>query len=74
MSSRVSALNANGSALLRENRYADAEGAYRAALQACEAQDLVNSCRELPRILTNLGRYQDSKHLHFHINSGEPLR
>ena len=25
-------------------------------------------------ILTNLGRYQDSKHLHFHINSGEPLR
>jgi histidine triad (HIT) family protein len=26
------------------------------------------------RILTNLGRYQDSKHLHFHVNSGEPLR
>jgi len=26
------------------------------------------------RVLTNLGRYQDSKHLHFHINSGEPLR
>jgi histidine triad (HIT) family protein len=26
------------------------------------------------RILTNLGRYQDSKHLHFHINYGEPLR
>ena len=25
------------------------------------------------RILTNLGKYQDSKHLHFHINSGEPL-
>ncbi len=24
------------------------------------------------RILTNLGRYQDSKHLHFHVNSGEP--
>lgn len=24
------------------------------------------------RILTNLGTYQDSKHLHFHINSGEP--
>ncbi len=23
------------------------------------------------RILTNLGHYQDSKHLHFHINSGE---
>ena len=26
------------------------------------------------RILTNLGRYQDSKHLHFHVNSGDPLR
>lgn len=26
------------------------------------------------RVLTNLGKYQDSKHLHFHINSGEPLR
>lgn len=23
------------------------------------------------RILTNLGAYQDSKHLHFHINSGD---
>ena len=26
------------------------------------------------RILTNLGKYQDSKHLHFHISSGEPLK
>jgi histidine triad (HIT) family protein len=26
------------------------------------------------RVLTNLGRYQDSKHLHFHVNAGEPLR
>jgi histidine triad (HIT) family protein len=26
------------------------------------------------RVLTNLGRDQDSKHLHFHVNSGEPLR
>lgn len=25
------------------------------------------------RILTNLGEYQDSKHLHFHIAFGEPL-
>jgi histidine triad (HIT) family protein len=24
------------------------------------------------RVLTNLGEYQDSKHLHFHINSGQP--
>lgn len=26
------------------------------------------------RILTNLGSYQDSKHLHFHIGSGQSLR
>ena len=26
------------------------------------------------RVLTNLGEYQDSEHLHFHVNSGEPLR
>lgn len=26
------------------------------------------------RVLTNLGDYQDSKHLHFHINSGEQLQ
>jgi histidine triad (HIT) family protein len=26
------------------------------------------------RVLTNLGRYQDSKHLHFHVNSGVPIR
>lgn len=26
------------------------------------------------RVLTNLGEYQDSKHLHWHIASGEPLR
>ena len=25
------------------------------------------------RVLTNLGEYQDSKHLHWHINSGEPF-
>ncbi|MGH7783388.1 MAG: HIT domain-containing protein [Candidatus Binatia bacterium] len=25
------------------------------------------------RVLTNLGDYQDSKHLHFHINSGDQL-
>ncbi|MET7403665.1 HIT domain-containing protein [Dactylosporangium sp. NPDC005572] len=24
------------------------------------------------RVLTNLGRYQDSKHLHFHVCSGAP--
>lgn len=26
------------------------------------------------RVLTNLGSYQDSKHLHFHVNAGEPLQ
>jgi histidine triad (HIT) family protein len=26
------------------------------------------------RVLTNLGDYQDSKHLHFHVNSGRSLR
>lgn len=25
------------------------------------------------RVITNLGRYQDSKHLHFHVVSGERL-
>lgn len=26
------------------------------------------------RVLTNLGKYQDSKHLHWHVAFGEPLR
>ncbi len=26
------------------------------------------------RVLTNLGDYQDSKHLHFHVNSGKKKR
>jgi histidine triad (HIT) family protein len=26
------------------------------------------------RVLTNLGSYQDSKHLHFHVAHGNPLR
>ena len=25
------------------------------------------------RVLTNLGEYQDSKHLHWHVNSGDPM-
>jgi histidine triad (HIT) family protein len=25
------------------------------------------------RVLTNLGEYQESKHLHFHVNSGDPI-
>src|SRR6185436_17155981 len=26
------------------------------------------------RVLTNLGQYQDSKHLHWHVSAGDPLR
>lgn len=26
------------------------------------------------RVLTNLGEYQDSKHLHFHVYSGEKIK
>lgn len=26
------------------------------------------------RVITNLGRYQESKHLHFHVCSGEKIR
>ncbi len=26
------------------------------------------------KVITNIGDYQDSKHLHFHIVSGKPLR
>ena len=26
------------------------------------------------RVVSNLGRYQDSKHLHWHVGSGQPLR
>ena len=26
------------------------------------------------RVLSNLGKYQDSKHLHWHVAFGEPLR
>ena len=26
------------------------------------------------RVLTNLGNYQDSKHLHFHVYSGKAIR
>jgi len=26
------------------------------------------------RVVTNLGRYQDSRHLHWHVGSGPPLR
>ncbi|CAG9621049.1 HIT domain-containing protein [Sutcliffiella rhizosphaerae] len=35
---------------------------------------MVTEENEACRVITNLGDYQDSKHLHWHIVSGEPLR
>src|SRR5262245_22028233 len=37
---------------------------------AARVNEQYGSCR----ILTNLGEYQDSKHLHWHVSSGAPLR
>lgn len=37
-----------------------------------EVSDQVLKDNEKCRVLTNLGEYQDSKHLHFHISSGTP--
>lgn len=34
----------------------------------------VMSERGAARVLANLGDYQESKHLHFHVNSGEKIR
>ncbi|MFD2442646.1 HIT domain-containing protein [Bacillus sp. CGMCC 1.16607] len=34
---------------------------------------LVTESNGACRIITNLGKYQDSKHLHWHIVSGKPL-
>ena len=34
----------------------------------------VHQAHGAARVLTNLGAYQDSRHLHFHVNFGEPLR
>jgi len=37
------------------------------------AADIVDK-HSAARVLTNLGEYQDSKHLHFHVISGEQIR
>lgn len=37
---------------------------------AAEVVDTQGACR----VLTNLGEYQDSKHLHWHVSAGEPLK
>ena len=34
----------------------------------------VVSEKDAARVLTNLGKYQESKHLHFHVISGEQIR
>ena len=37
------------------------------------AATVVNECGAA-RVLTNLGEYQESRHLHFHVNSGKQIR
>jgi histidine triad (HIT) family protein len=39
-----------------------------------QVADAVVKEKGAARILTNLGKYQESKHLHFHINSGDQIR
>lgn len=34
----------------------------------------VEATKDAAGVLTNLGEYQDSKHLHIHVYSGEKLR
>ncbi len=36
-----------------------------------KAADMVVEEKGAARVLTNLGEYQESKHLHFHVNSGD---
>ena len=36
--------------------------------------DRIVSEKGAARVLTNLGKYQESKHLHFHVISGEQIR
>lgn len=38
----------------------------------CEVADKVKNETGACRVITNLGDYQDSKHLHFHVTSGKP--
>ncbi len=39
-----------------------------------EVADQIVKEKGAARVLTNLGKYQESKHLHFHINSGNQIR
>ncbi|MBP3961880.1 HIT family protein [Paenibacillus lignilyticus] len=39
-----------------------------------QAASQVTSEHGACRVITNLGQYQDSKHLHWHVIHGEPLR
>ncbi|MEQ1763077.1 MAG: HIT domain-containing protein [Pyrinomonadaceae bacterium] len=40
---------------------------------AKQVAELVLSEHGAARVLTNLGDYQDSKHLHFHVSSGQQI-
>jgi hypothetical protein len=40
---------------------------------ACTIAAQVTAEHGAARVLTNLGAYQDSKRLHFHVSSGEPV-
>ncbi|MDA1478011.1 HIT domain-containing protein [Bacillus changyiensis] len=39
-----------------------------------EVASMVTKEKGTCRVITNLGTYQDSKHLHWHIVSGKPLK
>lgn len=57
----------------------DAEGADHSLVRELltVVQDIAGAVEDAhgaARVLTNLGTYQDSKHLHVHISSGEQLR
>ncbi len=39
-----------------------------------EIAEMVKTEKGAARVTTNLGEYQDNKHLHIHVNSGDPLR
>jgi histidine triad (HIT) family protein len=52
---------------------ADIDAVYRVLAVARTVAAQVTAEHGAARVLTNLGGYQDSKHLHFHVSSGEPL-
>ena len=53
---------------------ADIDAVHRVLAVVRTVADQVTAEHGAARVLTNLGEYQDSKHLHFHVNSGEPRK